>query len=768
MTITEETPATAPGAVEVLLQEAKQRALRRRAARSVLVVLALLGVVALVLVGLPGLPGVLGRSGGAAARPNEVITADAAARWSAGAGFPTLEASPSDVACSGRTCAAVGTDNYERPLVEYSADGGRRWANATVSFDTTALLAVSCASPSACVAVGSLFTPAHDDLRPGVALWSHDGGRTWSGTFVPGAGELETVACPTTRHCVAAGYLGAGESTFNSIVAVSDDGGARWRLVRLPNAVFAGGLACSGPRSCTLVGSTNGGRGRAVIDVSRDGGVTWRAVALGADARPGSALNVVTCRRATCLALGTGYVPASSPGQPGPPIGLRTDDAGRTWRSVRGLDVSANAVACATPTVCVVAGGPSPEVSVDGGATWHVVARSRGFGESVVGLSCTGASSCVAAGTALGPYDGASTAIGYGYTSFATSDDAGRRWTTRPAAVGWLVSSVTCPTSGACLGVGTTSWGRATSFEVTAARGIESVSTLPRALQTLVDVSCSGPERCVAVGGGASGRGAAVWSTDRGRRWHGARLPSGVQSLAAVSCTSSGLCLAGGAEVTPPLPPGGDPGVGEIYCCDGVLLRSSDAGRTWRVLERWMGSVSSIACRAPAGPCLAAEYGQLQVVADDGARWASVGGVSPPAGSGTLECSARGLCLAVGTGPGNQGTGSAAGVERSTDTGRRWRAARVHLSSATYPSSMWFLDDVQCLGDGVCVAAGGDDWYGYRGLVLVSSPDERTWRQLRLPTGTGSVTALGCTPAGTCVVTAPEPDGASAVFTVHL
>ena len=765
MTITEQAAPTAPGAVEVLLQEAKRRARRRRAARSAFVVVALAGVASLVFLGLPD---ALGGPSGAAPRPNEVLPTDATAHWGSGAGFPTLEASPSDVACSRRVCAAVGSVDYQRPLIEYSDDAGRHWANATASFDATTLDAVSCPSPTACIAVGALFAPARGDLRPGVAMWSHDGGRTWSGAFVRGTGELDAVACPTTRHCIAAGYLGAAESSFDSAAAVSDDGGATWRLVHLPNAVIDNGLACSSRWSCTLVGGTNGGRGRAVIDVSRNGGVTWHAVPLGAIARPGSVLNIVTCTSAACVALGTGSVPASSPGDLGPPIGLRTDDAGRTWRPVHGLDVSANAVACATPAVCVVAGGGPPEVSTDGGATWHAVSGSRGFGISVAGLSCVSASSCVAAGTALGSFDGSILPVDYGYTRFATSSDAGRRWTPRPAAAGWLIRAITCPTDAACLGVGTTSGGRASAFELTSTGGIEPVSTLPRALQALVDVSCTGRDRCVAVGDGASSRAVAVWSTDRGHRWHGARLPSGIESLAAVSCSSSGLCLAGGAEVTQPLPPGGNPGVAEIDCCDGVLLRSSDSGRTWRVLEVGIGDVSSISCRAPMGPCLAAEYGQLQVVTDDGRRLASVGGESPPAGSGTLECLASGTCVAVGTGPGNQGTGNADGVERSTDLGRRWRAAMVRLSSATYPSSMWSLGAVQCIGDGVCVTAGGDQWYGYRALAVVSSPDDQTWVQMRLPTGVGSITALGCTSEGACVATAPEPDGTSAVFTVHL
>jgi hypothetical protein len=91
----------------------------------------------------------------------------------------------------------------------------------------------------------------------------------------------------------------------------------------------------------------------------------------------------------------------------------------------------------------------------------------------------------------------------------------------------------------------------------------------------------------------------------------------------------------------------------------------------------------------------------------------------------------------------------------------------VRFSSTSARHTQWLYDEMQCSSDMTCVAAGGSDALEYDGVALVSERGGTRWGEAKLPPGTGAITAIGCTPAGLCVATAPILGHQAAVLTFH-
>jgi hypothetical protein len=186
------------------------------------------------------------------------------------------------VSCSSRTaCVAVG---------EYAAGGPNpgplveRWNGGRWAIEPTAtprgargawLDAVSCASSSACTAVGGYNTPA----RSGLVLIERWNGTRWSiqrparparaAIPFPG-GILSAVSCPSLSACTAVGgyFPVAGDGQAGGELSLAERWNARrWSVQPTPNpANSASGvsgssfssLSCPTVNVCTAVGSLNG------------------------------------------------------------------------------------------------------------------------------------------------------------------------------------------------------------------------------------------------------------------------------------------------------------------------------------------------------------------------------------------------------------------------------------------------------------------------------------------------------------------------------
>jgi hypothetical protein len=191
------------------------------------------------------------------------------------------------VSCvSARACTAVGYYGTRFPSISYSkrhlaniarAGGvgspvqrsmaaqwnGRRWifqrAPTPVGAQDAGLLGVSCASATACMAVGNYF-----DLgvqTPYAERWN---GRRWLIESVPmpvgaSAALFGGVSCPSANRCIAVGsYVAA-----NSMMLFAERwNGTQWSLQRIPQPAGPGGflvgVSCSSVTACTAVGGYTG------------------------------------------------------------------------------------------------------------------------------------------------------------------------------------------------------------------------------------------------------------------------------------------------------------------------------------------------------------------------------------------------------------------------------------------------------------------------------------------------------------------------------
>jgi hypothetical protein len=255
-------------------------------------------------------------------------------------------------------CLAVGTSVPLRSIALHLRDG--RWTRVALAKPAKhwELVALSCASPSACMAVGLIVTAAKG--YPSYPLAERWNGRRWSITRAPQVlGELDSVSCVTADDCVAVGELTSGSASL-----IADWNGQGWSLA---------------------------------------------APALPAGGRPLAAVSCTAAR--TCMAvgqLGVGHLT---------PFAERLDSSG--WQieqvtvpsSLATAVASFEAVSCAGPAFCAAVGNyatsgaypyPQPLAGVWNGDGWRVEAIPHRHPElNLEGVACLTASSCQAVGYTL-------------------------------------------------------------------------------------------------------------------------------------------------------------------------------------------------------------------------------------------------------------------------------------------------------------------------------------------------------------------------------
>ena len=152
------------------------------------------------------------------------------------------------VSCSSATsCFAVGagTATTGRPLGLTSFTerwNGKTWAAVKVSWpkgtSNSNLVGVSCRSATSCLTVGYVDINANDGGNTGRAAAASWNGKTWTATKVaaPAKGKaslFNSVSCPSTTTCLAAGQLSPFKSTEGSGLAGRWNGKS-WSLVTTP------------------------------------------------------------------------------------------------------------------------------------------------------------------------------------------------------------------------------------------------------------------------------------------------------------------------------------------------------------------------------------------------------------------------------------------------------------------------------------------------------------------------------------------------------
>ena len=492
------------------------------------------------------------------------------------------------VSCtSAQACTAVGiydTSNGTSLTLAERWDGSSWTIQAdpiSVVAVPSELLAVSCAGPSACTAVGS-FENSSGASQPLAMAWD---GTTWADQTVPvparatGSG-FSAVSCAAPGVCIAAG--GYNKSSGEGFSLAEAWNGTAWTIQVAPMPARSGGselfgVSCTAVAACTAVGayladeSTAPATPRSGIEILAPMATAWNGVAwhvtsaVNPAGSGGGALDAVSCTAAAaCVAVGS-YTPEISLAG----ITLAEGWNGTGWTlqpspSPVGANSSQlNAVACPSARVCIAVGYYARNAAtvdtlaeIRNGSHWRIVASpdSRGAAVSFLNaVACASPRACVAVGAS-----------------------ANSRGAQRPLAEAWNGSawrivrvpepsrhsglalySVSCSSARACTAVGYYSkHGRRIGLAERWDGSRWSIQAAFAAAKRtwLLGVSCPSASFCTAVGYRNKGTGdaqplAETWNGEHWRAWdlpRPAGSPGG--ALAWVSCSSPGACTAAGAS----------------------------------------------------------------------------------------------------------------------------------------------------------------------------------------------------------------------------
>ena len=316
------------------------------------------------------------------------------------------------------------------------------------------LNAVSCATESNCVAVGSYINGAGVSQTL-VESWN---GGTWSIIPSPNAtgnNDLEGLSCISSTYCVAVGnYNNNGSGTVPTLIESWN--GTTWTIIPSPSETDysnLNGVSCLTPTDCVAVGNSSG-----QTLVESWSGSSWTIIPSPNQGSLENALSAVSCMNSgDCVAVGEYYVGETSQT-------LVESWNGSTWSIVsspspgKGPD-SLNSVSCVSSAICTAVGVSAPEnhpvshktlVESWNGSAWSTVASpDPGSSNVLSGVSCKNSTDCVAAGNYYDKDE-----------SFQTLVESwnGKAWlvTTSPNASkrGDSLSAVSCTGSVSCVAVG--------------------------------------------------------------------------------------------------------------------------------------------------------------------------------------------------------------------------------------------------------------------------------------------------------------------------
>lgn len=276
------------------------------------------------------------------------------------------------VSCTAaNTCTAVGT--YRTPSLQrktlVETWNGVSWSKVSSpnpgSTIGSALAAVSCTSATACVAVGNYV--ASTQYNTLVLSWN---GTTWTKMSSPSPADPNTsgsyltgVSCASATACTAVGYYfsSTGQHTL-----IETWNGTTWTQAASPSpgTDYLAAVSCASPTACTAVGNSSTPSRTGLLIETWDGTAWTQTNTADPSENLGSALFGVSCTAATaCTAVGN-Y---------GNPADRQNDTLIETWNGTTWTQAASPnpggttgsylaAVSCSTSTSCTTVGN-TPEVA---------------------------------------------------------------------------------------------------------------------------------------------------------------------------------------------------------------------------------------------------------------------------------------------------------------------------------------------------------------------------------------------------------------------
>ena len=343
------------------------------------------------------------------------------------------------------------------------------------TFPQYTLTGVSCASTTACTAVGGAYYAR--EVAPAVLRWN---GKSWRMQHAPnppehGGSKLTGVSCSRPDDCIAVGVRGGYQGTL-----AEHWNGKTWRVQPTPlshtESSELNAVSCSSPAACTAVGDriATTPPHKLVTVAMRWNGKTWAVQSTPNSPTAESELFSVSCPAATaCTAIGS---QAATPAPGGSAI-LAAQWDGRRWKlqpvpAPAGGPGRMHAVACASASYCVAVGvnyaaaqpplNPEPGGGLQqpasvvwNGSTWKLAPvpypRGANYEAYLYGVDCSAATVCIAVGLYTpGTEGGPVMAERWNGTSWTRQDTAD------PPGDTAQLTSVSCPASQVCIAVGDT------------------------------------------------------------------------------------------------------------------------------------------------------------------------------------------------------------------------------------------------------------------------------------------------------------------------
>ena len=329
----------------------------------------------------------------------------------------------SAVSCtSARSCTAVGSHAASLSSPGFTLAerwNGTRWRiQHTIlpkGAQSTTFSGVSCASATACTAVGSTPGKKPDTSVSLAEAWN---GTSWRVQAVPApkgstSSALFGVSCTSPTACTAVGDYNTAAG--RSLVLAERWNGATWRIQAVPKPAMSASfhaVSCSTAHACTAVGFHAGAGGTRPMAVAWNG-TAWHIQAVplppASSGSSGGILAAVSCTSpSACTATGANF------NNTRPTLAARWN--GTSWRiqptpsppdfTTSTQEVTLNGVSCASATACTASGQYAPDnngayfLEAWNGRSWRLVAAPHpaGFGSGALNsMSCVPAR-CTAVG----------------------------------------------------------------------------------------------------------------------------------------------------------------------------------------------------------------------------------------------------------------------------------------------------------------------------------------------------------------------------------